>query len=291
MARPERPLEPDGTPLIDFALRLRDLRASRGLTYTQLAARSNYSVSTLQEACAGRRLPTLDVAIAFATACGADVEEWRAHWLHAHRAVAEAADTGRVAPTVAEATDLGQPSGPPGPPAVRDAAQEGDTVPPGTAVSAESRWRLRTRLLALASCGLAALATTAALLYSGHKSPSVDFASATVQNKVAFGASGFSEDTTPVYLSSRTVSRCAARGCEVAGTEMWSGAKVVVSCWRTGEKLTNEDVTSAGIERNPYAFSSDRWYSVLWKDGRHGYLSQVYVDADSRGTLGLRRCT
>lgn len=64
------------------------------------------------------------------------------------------------------------------------------------------------------------------------------------------GATALVEDTTPSYLSSRAVSHCARRGCRLAGTDMWSGAELVVNYWTRGEEPTNEDVTSAGIAGN-----------------------------------------
>lgn len=81
MGRPERPFERDGSPAREVAFGLRRLRDQAGLTYDQLARRTNYGTSTLQEAAAGRRLPTLSVTLAIVAACGGDVEAWRAYWL------------------------------------------------------------------------------------------------------------------------------------------------------------------------------------------------------------------
>src|SRR6266571_3378831 len=61
MGRPEGPLDRDGSPIRELAYWLRDLRRQTGLTYQQLAQRTHYSTSTLQEAMSGRRLPTLPV--------------------------------------------------------------------------------------------------------------------------------------------------------------------------------------------------------------------------------------
>ncbi|MCO5995311.1 P-loop NTPase fold protein [Actinoallomurus rhizosphaericola] len=84
MARRETPL-PDG-PLQQFALALRELRANAPgtPTFRELARGANYSASTLAAAAAGRRLPTLDVTLAFVRACGGDVDEWRDRWMRLH---------------------------------------------------------------------------------------------------------------------------------------------------------------------------------------------------------------
>lgn len=81
MGRPERPLILDGSAARDFAADLRELRARSGLTYGQLSKRAKFSTSTLQEALAGRRLPTLQVVEAIALSCGDEPERWRSKWL------------------------------------------------------------------------------------------------------------------------------------------------------------------------------------------------------------------
>lgn len=89
MPRPERPVDPAAGFVQGFAHELRTLRSEAGgLTYRELAARSGYSAATLSQAAGGRRLPSLDVALAYAVACGGDRDEWTAKW-HA-AAVAEA---------------------------------------------------------------------------------------------------------------------------------------------------------------------------------------------------------
>jgi WD40 repeat protein/energy-coupling factor transporter ATP-binding protein EcfA2 len=72
--------------LIDFANALRRLRREAGNPgYRELARRAHYSPTTLSEAAAGRRLPTLDVTVAYVRGCDGDVAEWEARW----RAVAD----------------------------------------------------------------------------------------------------------------------------------------------------------------------------------------------------------
>ncbi|MFF7453947.1 helix-turn-helix domain-containing protein [Kitasatospora sp. NPDC008115] len=116
MARRQAPLEGDGAAA-RFAERLRQARRDSGLTLRQLAAVSGYSHSTLSLAESGRRLPTWEVAEAFAQACGrADVDRWRGWWEAAEEqcsALSEAAGTEPVATGAEAEPDPG--SGKPGP--------------------------------------------------------------------------------------------------------------------------------------------------------------------------------
>jgi len=277
MARPERQLVRDGTPVRELAFWLRDVRSGAGLTYAQLATRSGYSVSTLQEAAAGRRLPTLAVTLAFAQACGGGQDAWKGYWSEVRRAVETGADT--VAPPPwAPPWGTVAPPGEPGPP--RPA--------PRPRASRTARVAAALTLVALAAAGVSArLWLTESHQPPGHR----DFASVVVQNKVAVGRNTLAEDRSPAYLSTKTVPFCARRGCKLPGTEMWSGARLVVSCWTRGERLTNKDVTSEGVEANTGGATSDLWYAAKWKDGRTGYLSEIYVTPEGRGGVGLARCS
>ncbi|MFF8960990.1 hypothetical protein [Streptomyces sp. NPDC014894] len=90
MGRRERPLDPDGGPAARFAHALRTLRGEAGgLTYRAMARRTHYSTTTLAQAAAGDRLPSLPVALAYAAACGGDLAEWERRWHEADRALAE----------------------------------------------------------------------------------------------------------------------------------------------------------------------------------------------------------
>ena len=81
MPRPERELDPDGDDVQRFAAGLRELRAAAGHPgYRELARRAHFSATTLSEAAGGRRLPTLEVTLAFVAACGGDTEQWTARW-------------------------------------------------------------------------------------------------------------------------------------------------------------------------------------------------------------------
>ncbi|MGW6498863.1 nSTAND1 domain-containing NTPase [Nonomuraea angiospora] len=66
---------------VAFAADLRRLRERAGSPrYRELAQRAHYSASTLSEAASGRRLPSLEVTLAYVRACDGDVEEWETRW-------------------------------------------------------------------------------------------------------------------------------------------------------------------------------------------------------------------
>lgn len=105
MGRPQAHLERDGSPVHEFAFWLRDLRNRSGLTYQQVALRANFATSTVQEATAGHRLPTLKVAMAFVAACQGDPRAWHAYWTQIRRTLDPAAPadfTGSVVPPWAD---------------------------------------------------------------------------------------------------------------------------------------------------------------------------------------------
>ncbi|MGA4844183.1 helix-turn-helix domain-containing protein [Streptomyces sp. G45] len=70
-----------------FAWELRQLRErAGGPSYRALARRAHYAASTLADAAKGRRLPSLEVALAYARACGAEPQEWETRWRAAEAA-------------------------------------------------------------------------------------------------------------------------------------------------------------------------------------------------------------
>jgi hypothetical protein len=112
-----------------------------------------------------------------------------------------------------------------------------------------------------------------------------------VQNKVAFGPSSLLEDDSPSYLSSRPVARCAnLPDCKLEGTDVKSGDILQAVCQLQGELLTNANISSPGVETNPNVAASALWYGVIWRDGRKGFISEVYVGPTYRGGLGLPPC-
>jgi len=81
MPRAEQPLPSDGGVLTEFAADLRLLRQKAGAPpYRELGRRAHFSATTLAEAAAGHRLPSLAVTLAFVGACGGDPESWEARW-------------------------------------------------------------------------------------------------------------------------------------------------------------------------------------------------------------------
>jgi transcriptional regulator with XRE-family HTH domain len=81
MGRPEQEIAGGDRALGQLALWLREQRRLSRLTYKELARRSNYSTATLHRASNGRDMPTLDVVLAYADACGAeDRTRARALW-------------------------------------------------------------------------------------------------------------------------------------------------------------------------------------------------------------------
>ncbi|MEU6407055.1 hypothetical protein [Streptomyces sp. NPDC046985] len=54
-----------------------------------MAVRAGAGASTLSQAAAGERLPTLPTTLAYALACGGDVQEWERRWQRAARELAE----------------------------------------------------------------------------------------------------------------------------------------------------------------------------------------------------------
>nr|WP_240510010.1 helix-turn-helix transcriptional regulator [Streptomyces malaysiense] len=87
--RPERPLDPGEGPLQRLAYELRKLRGEAGNpTYRRMAALTGAGASTLSQAAAGERLPTLPTVLAYVRACDGDVAEWERRWRLTAREIA-----------------------------------------------------------------------------------------------------------------------------------------------------------------------------------------------------------
>lgn len=81
MGRPEKPLSAENSALASFASDLRALRRRTGsLSYREMARIALFSPSVLSSAASGRRLPTLQVTLAFVEACGGDRVAWESRW-------------------------------------------------------------------------------------------------------------------------------------------------------------------------------------------------------------------
>ncbi|MDX8029097.1 helix-turn-helix transcriptional regulator [Lentzea sp. BCCO 10_0856] len=71
MPRKERPLDSGDSAVLTFARELRSLRDRAGRpTYRQLSSLTHYSEAALSQAASGRKLPTLQVTLAYVRACG-----------------------------------------------------------------------------------------------------------------------------------------------------------------------------------------------------------------------------
>ncbi|MDQ1653303.1 MAG: hypothetical protein QOI35_2503 [Cryptosporangiaceae bacterium] len=161
MARRERPVDPAAGPLEAFAFELRKLRGEAGNpTYRALAKSAGFSATTLSEAAAGRRRPSLDVTLAYAMACGGGEADWRERWL-ALGAIPEPAATPSA---VAEAEPAGSGAGvgeePVADPARMPAMPSGRRVP---------RWAMVAGVTLVAAGVLAG--TTAALWPASDRTP------------------------------------------------------------------------------------------------------------------------
>ncbi|WP_416969569.1 hypothetical protein [Streptomyces sp. 4F14] len=91
MGRPESPLDPQDGPVQRLAHELRELRrAAGGPSYRTMGKAAGLSASTLSQAAAGERLPTLAVLRGYVLACGGDLAEWEPRWKEAEE------ETGRA---------------------------------------------------------------------------------------------------------------------------------------------------------------------------------------------------
>ncbi|KUN99686.1 hypothetical protein [Streptomyces caeruleatus] len=91
MGRPERPLDPASGPVARLAHELREVRKDAGTpSYRRMAEAAGFSATTLSQAAAGERLPSLAVVQGYVKACGGDPLEWEPRWKEAEAAVAEA---------------------------------------------------------------------------------------------------------------------------------------------------------------------------------------------------------
>ncbi|WP_405772042.1 hypothetical protein [Streptomyces sp. NBC_01538] len=91
MGRPERPLDPTAGPVPRFAHELRELRRNAGSpSYRAMAKIAGFASTSLSQAAAGERLPSLAVVQGYVRACGGDPDEWEPRWRDAEAEVAGA---------------------------------------------------------------------------------------------------------------------------------------------------------------------------------------------------------
>jgi hypothetical protein len=288
MGRSERPLGNEETPAEIFAAELRRLRAEAGNpTYLKMhrACGKIRSKTALSEAAGGDHLPTWETVEAYVSALGREPAAWRCRWEEAQDQERGRRERG-VVPVVAEPAS-----------AVPDDADVPARKYPAVRQRL-SRPSVRVLAVAVGSAGVAgALTLLVAASWDhgrGHGPAGVTLrpgpVAVVVQNKVAIGPRALIEDSTPEYLSTRPVPRCAERGCEIRGTDMWSGAIIPVVCQMTGAWMTNEDAASKGIAENPGRASSTLWYRAELSTGKTGDIPVVYLQARFRGGMNLPRC-
>ncbi|HET9172011.1 MAG TPA: helix-turn-helix transcriptional regulator [Actinospica sp.] len=204
MARKPRPVDPTAGPLQEFAHDLRALREKAGSpTYRSLAHKAGFGATTLGEAAGGVRFPSLDVTLAYAGACGGDLDAWRERWQEVNALLSspgeedqgtdEAADP---PPAPAAAADPGAPADPAGPVDPGDPADHADPaqIAPSAPIAPVSptapitpnvrlRWLRRSRLAQVALvCAVALIAGVAVVLSRGGDHPSPHAATANTAN-------------------------------------------------------------------------------------------------------------
>ena len=82
MPRPQRDLDPNGGPIVEFARDLRALRARAGTPkFTTMAHRTGRSKTALADAAGGQHLPRWETVEDFVRACDADPAPWHDRWL------------------------------------------------------------------------------------------------------------------------------------------------------------------------------------------------------------------
>ncbi|WP_033322342.1 WD domain, G-beta repeat protein [Streptomyces yerevanensis] len=90
MGRPERTVDPAAGPVQRLAHELRELRmAAGGPSYRTMARTAGFSATTLSQAAAGQRLPSLAVVQGYVRACGGEPGEWEPRWKAAEAEAAE----------------------------------------------------------------------------------------------------------------------------------------------------------------------------------------------------------
>ncbi|KUN24189.1 hypothetical protein AQJ23_21680 [Streptomyces antibioticus] len=89
MGRPERPLDLTAGPVARLAQELRELRKAAGSpSYRRMAETAGCSATTLSQAAAGERMPSLDAVRGYVRACGGDPDAWEPRWKDAEAEVA-----------------------------------------------------------------------------------------------------------------------------------------------------------------------------------------------------------
>jgi hypothetical protein len=161
------------------------------------------------------------------------------------------------------------------------------TVPPPEKPPVRGRHVLR-----WASAAAAALAIVVAATLSLSGEAHVAKRSVlTIDNRVAIGHDTLKEDTQPVVLTSHPYANCGPRDCNIGETERGSGDVYDAAvCQIQGDAMTNGNDTATGgaDDDNRGRISSLRYYGVRLRNGKTGYVSEVWVR--ERGGQSLPTC-
>jgi hypothetical protein len=160
------------------------------------------------------------------------------------------------------------------------------TAPPERGGGGGGRHTVRWAIAGVVAAGIV---TAGALLMTDGPNPP-ERLTLTIDNRVANGRV-MREDDQPVVLTSRPWNRCGDRGCNISGTNRWSGGVYDGAvCQTRGESMTNGNDTAGGSadDDNPDRYSSVLFYGVRLSNGKTGYVSEVWVR--ERGGRSLPTC-
>ena len=279
MSRELRPIDPADSPEAAFAAELRKLYERAGKPkFLQMARKTGKSRTALSEAVGGDHLPAWETVAAFVTACDDKPAEWRVRWEETRELRASSTKY------------FNHPE---------------SELAPNAAMTASANTMMRYLLrrdmpngwVAVLSAALIAM-TLFKVGYGSRQPAPQPIVSASsnsraliiVQNKVALGTNELLEDATPAYLSTEPSPFCASRKCKVDGTDFASGAALVAVCHIHGTEMFNYNLDSPESKENPHRARSTLWYKVTFPNGLAGFISEVYIDPDDRGGVGLPAC-
>jgi hypothetical protein len=146
----------------------------------------------------------------------------------------------------------------------------------------------RARVLLLVGALVAVFVTTV-IVWSivEDDEPDEEGVTAVIDNRVTNGPTMMREDDAPVCLTETPRNFCQ----DVVVTDLWSGDEIELLCQTTSERTTNGNDGETNDNNNPGLFTSDPglWYWARYADDE-GYISEVWLESDARGGLGLRVC-
>jgi len=153
--------------------------------------------------------------------------------------------------------------------------------------------RLRGYLVGAAlGLGLPAMALLGVRSWSDDPAPRPPGVVLRVDNRTTSGRY-VREDEDRLPLTSRPVPHCRSRGCELKDSPIWETGQRIdrAVCQQQGERITNGDDGSPVDDDNPLLDQTTRYYAVVLKDGRRGYVAEIWIARKQRGGLGLPSCS